>query len=304
MAAVGGHDEGGGARRGGDHRGAAPREGDDHGHRAGGEQADLRIDTGDDRERDRLRDQRQSDNQAGRDLGAQHAGVAEPDGTGRDARSLPTALSGEDMPPFLFGRARRVHERARGGRAPVRAGPSAACSRVYGRSWKGAPRWKFDVLGRPALVEQAAQSQRQAAIRDRHLGDVAPADHQGGRVSAAHRPDGLGAGDLQRDRGDEQFPTAAGIGTVVPVEAGLHAFHDRPERSFEIRALPEGGEDRRAGADRGRPPAPYVPDQDASAERGRQHLVEVAADERLALRRDVEPVDMHVLGTQRQRAQQ
>jgi hypothetical protein len=67
-------DEGYGARGCGDHRRPTAEERDRDGHRERGEQPDPGVDAGDDRERDRLRDQRQRHDEAGEDLGPQQLG--------------------------------------------------------------------------------------------------------------------------------------------------------------------------------------------------------------------------------------
>ena len=56
-----------------DHRRAAAGDRDRHGHREGGVQPDLGIDAGDEREGDRLGDERERDDEAGEQLDAQHA---------------------------------------------------------------------------------------------------------------------------------------------------------------------------------------------------------------------------------------
>ncbi len=64
-----------GTGRGGDHGPATAGEGDDDRDRERCIEADLRVDTGDDRERDRLGDQRQRDDEARQQVGA---GIREP----------------------------------------------------------------------------------------------------------------------------------------------------------------------------------------------------------------------------------
>ena len=65
---------------GGDHRRPSADERDDHRHGARREQPDLGVHAGDDRERDRLGDQRQTDHQTGQHLGTAHRGTGEPGG--------------------------------------------------------------------------------------------------------------------------------------------------------------------------------------------------------------------------------
>ena len=65
--------EGDGAGGRGDHRRPAADEGDRDGHGEGGEQPDPRVDAGDDREGDRLRDQGQRDDEPAKDLGLEPA---------------------------------------------------------------------------------------------------------------------------------------------------------------------------------------------------------------------------------------
>ena len=63
-----GHQYGGGGGRGRDHGRPAAGEGDDAGDHHRGVEADLRIDTGDDRKADGLRDERERHDEAGQDL--------------------------------------------------------------------------------------------------------------------------------------------------------------------------------------------------------------------------------------------
>ena len=67
-----GDHQGDGTGRGRDHRGPATEERDGHGHRERREKSDAGVDPGDDRERDRLRDQRECDDETCQDFGAQH----------------------------------------------------------------------------------------------------------------------------------------------------------------------------------------------------------------------------------------
>ena len=73
-----------GAGGGGDHPRPAAGEGDDDGDRERGVEPDLGVDTGDDRERDRLGDERERDDEPAEHLGAQAGGGGEGVAEGRD----------------------------------------------------------------------------------------------------------------------------------------------------------------------------------------------------------------------------
>ena len=68
-----GDDQGDRAGGRGNHGRAPADEGDGHGHGEGGEESDPRVDAGDDREGDGFRDQGQSDDESGEDLGLEPA---------------------------------------------------------------------------------------------------------------------------------------------------------------------------------------------------------------------------------------
>ena len=130
------------AGRGGDHGGPAADEGDRDGHRERGEEADTRVDAGDDRERDRLGDQGEGDDEAGEQLDAQYG----------ERRQLPALEDGGQTRSF-------------GGPAGLRQWQLRPATRAIGRCGRTAPT-HGDGVAAPlrALRQYPTLTRRPAAV--------------------------------------------------------------------------------------------------------------------------------------------
>lgn len=116
---------------------------------------------------------------------------------------------------------------------------------------------------------------------------------------------GLGAGvHPQDDGGDEPFRlTALFRVAVVPDHRRLERVHERGDRRLAVGGLTEGTDHVDGHADGGESLALDVADQYPGAPGGGRHVVDVAPDELVLLHRLVHAVHEHVVGEQRQRAQ-
>lgn len=113
------------------------------------------------------------------------------------------------------------------------------------------------------------------------------------------------ARDLGEQSGGESFrEVLGGVGGTVTADADLQALDDARQVGFVVRGLSEAADQRRGRPHCGESLAPYVSQEQPDAVRCLGRLVEVAADPRLGLRRDVQRVDLDAPEAARQRSQQ
>lgn len=181
------------------------------------------------------------------------------------------------------------------------AGGVAGLGDTIAAADEGGTRREGEPCDGPGFGREVGNTQRNARVAEWNGGDRA-GFQQVGRKRAAVDGLRLGRGvDAQDESGDESLGFAGLLGKgVVPDDSLFQVVDERGKGRLTQSGLAESAEDREGGSDRRQSLALDIAEEQPRAVRRCHHLVDVSTHQPVRLHRQVQAVDDHPVGEDRQ----